>query len=318
MTVISQLSAGYPGNLTQTQPARHQHLPDRRHPAPSRTTGSIYVDQRRHRLSPGPIPFDGYQATNPLLLGTYGPRPRSSQLSQLLLRRHPTPTPRGTPSSSDATTNGGLSGHLTVGANNDVIIDGPITYNDCTWAGHGVREHVQLQQRHRYHTQRHPGPDRQQLRRDQPPVDNNQRSCQLQDNACPLCTGGDLARPAVRPGHHHGRSHRAPGPDRRRHRPGPQPVLRRQQLRRLTGGPDEGTLTVYGSIQQDARGPVGTSVGGNNGYSKYYTGPRLTLYGPPYYLTPGTPSWALDSSAESYTGTEPSCPPPSPPRRPPP
>ena len=58
-------------------------------------------------------------------------------------------------------------------------------------------------------------------------------------------------------------------------------------------------MTVYGSIQQDARGPVGL-VGGT-GYYKYYSwDPRLTLYGPPYYLTPGTPSWALDSSAESF------------------
>ena len=49
---------------------------------------------------------------------------------------------------------------------------------------------------------------------------------------------------------------------------------------------NEGQLTVYGSIQQDARGPVGL-VGGT-GYYKYYVwDPRLTLYGPPYYLTPG-------------------------------
>ncbi len=42
---------------------------------------------------------------------------------------------------------------------------------------------------------------------------------------------------------------------------------------------------------------------GGTGYVKYYLwDPRLTLYGPPFYLTPGTPSWALDSSAESYTG----------------
>ena len=73
--------------------------------------------------------------------------------------------------------------------------------------------------------------------------------------------------------------------------------------------PGEGGLYVYGSIQQDARGPVGL-VGGNNGYAKNYTwDPRLPLYGPPYYLTPGTPSWSLDSSAESYTGLCPPMPP---------
>ena len=78
------------------------------------------------------------------------------------------------------------------------------------------------------------------------------------------------------------------------------------------GGPSvEGTLTVYGSIQQNSRGAVGTFGGGRiqTGYSKDYNfDPRLALYSPPYYLTPGTASWNLDSSAESYQGTEPSCP----------
>ncbi len=79
-----------------------------------------------------------------------------------------------------------------------------------------------------------------------------------------------------------------------------------------SNSPGLGTLYAYGSIQQDARGPVGL-VGGNNGYYKYYTwDPRLPLYGPPYYLTPGTSSWALDSSAESYTGLCPPMPPPQP------
>jgi hypothetical protein len=52
-------------------------------------------------------------------------------------------------------------------------------------------------------------------------------------------------------------------------------------------------------------------VAQNGGYTKYYLyDPRLTLYGPPYYLTPGTPSWTLESSAESYTGSCPVMPPP--------
>jgi hypothetical protein len=72
-------------------------------------------------------------------------------------------------------------------------------------------------------------------------------------------------------------------------------------------GGNEGTLNIYGSIQQDARGAVGQS----GGYVKYYLyDPRLTLYGPPYYLTPGTPSWSLESSSESYTGSCPVMPPP--------
>ncbi len=75
---------------------------------------------------------------------------------------------------------------------------------------------------------------------------------------------------------------------------------------------DEGTLTVYGSIQQDARGAIGTFSGNSivSGYSKHYLwDPRLPLYSPPYYLTPGTPSWSLTSSSESYTGKCPTMPP---------
>ena len=68
-------------------------------------------------------------------------------------------------------------------------------------------------------------------------------------------------------------------------------------------GPGLGTLYVYGSIQQDARGPGGTGLAATTAtYKYYYWDARLPLYGPPYYLTPGTPSWSLDSSAESYTG----------------
>ena len=83
----------------------------------------------------------------------------------------------------------------------------------------------------------------------------------------------------------------------------------------LTG--PEGVLNVYGSISQDARGPVG-NFGGTpanivNGYSKYYLwDPRLTLYAPPYYQTPGTSSWALDSSAVNYATSCPSVPDPDP------
>jgi hypothetical protein len=74
---------------------------------------------------------------------------------------------------------------------------------------------------------------------------------------------------------------------------------------------NEGQLTIYGSIQQDARGAVGLSGSPGTGYVKYYLwDPRLTLYGPPFYLTPGTPSWALDSSASTYQGSCPAVPPP--------
>ena len=67
-------------------------------------------------------------------------------------------------------------------------------------------------------------------------------------------------------------------------------------------GPAKGTLTVYGGIIQDQRGPVGTFNGQTNqkvsGYSKNYSyDPRLLNSPPPFYPTTGdyiTLSWEED------------------------
>lgn len=74
-------------------------------------------------------------------------------------------------------------------------------------------------------------------------------------------------------------------------------------------GSPEGTLTVYGSMDQDWRGAVGVfdTTGITSGYSKYYDwDSRIAVITPPHYLTPGTPSWALSSSAIKVTA-QPSC-----------
>ena len=56
-----------------------------------------------------------------------------------------------------------------------------------------------------------------------------------------------------------------------------------------------GQLVVYGSIEQESRGAI--AVEGSSGWSKYYTwDPRLEVVSPPSYLTPGTPSYSLLSS----------------------
>jgi titin len=68
-------------------------------------------------------------------------------------------------------------------------------------------------------------------------------------------------------------------------------------------GGTEGNLTVYGSIQQYARGPVGTFnvnyqgvPSPASGYVKEYTwDPLLDFVSPPSYLVPSTPSWVLAS-----------------------
>jgi hypothetical protein len=83
-------------------------------------------------------------------------------------------------------------------------------------------------------------------------------------------------------------------------------------------GGTEGQLTVYGSIQQFARGPVGTfNVNGQgvpsaaSGYLKQYTwDPLLNFVSPPSYLVPTTPSWVLASvTTNAGVGSTGVCPP---------
>lgn len=61
-------------------------------------------------------------------------------------------------------------------------------------------------------------------------------------------------------------------------------------------GSTTGTLVIDGTIDQYWRGPVG--LVGYSGYNKYYTwDSRLQYVAIPYFLTPGTPWWALVSSS---------------------
>ena len=63
-----------------------------------------------------------------------------------------------------------------------------------------------------------------------------------------------------------------------------------------TSGTSLGTLNMYGTIDQDWRGPVGTFSGSSvsSGYAKNYVyDPRLVFLSPPYYLNPGTSQWGF-------------------------
>jgi hypothetical protein len=65
-------------------------------------------------------------------------------------------------------------------------------------------------------------------------------------------------------------------------------------------GNTEGTLDVYGSISQDYRPAVGTFSGSTpaSGYTKYYLwDSRLEYVNVPDYLNPGTPRWSIASTA---------------------
>jgi len=84
-------------------------------------------------------------------------------------------------------------------------------------------------------------------------------------------------------------------------------------------GPNMDQIILYGSIQQEARGPIGggtlnanangvpTSSDSHTGYGKFYTwDPRLELVAPPSYLNPTDGSYALASSVVSDATTCPS------------
>ena len=70
------------------------------------------------------------------------------------------------------------------------------------------------------------------------------------------------------------------------------------------GGTD-GTLRIYGSIDQKWRGTVGIT-GGTSGYTKDYDwNSEGAVITPPHFLAPGTASWAVGSSAISVPSTTP-------------
>jgi len=75
-------------------------------------------------------------------------------------------------------------------------------------------------------------------------------------------------------------------------------------------GDPEGSLDVYGAIAQDWRGAIGQFNSGTNqvisGYSKYYLwDSRLEYVTVPDYLNPGTPSWGLTSTGVLQNATNP-------------
>ncbi len=64
-------------------------------------------------------------------------------------------------------------------------------------------------------------------------------------------------------------------------------------------GAKQGTLTVFGAIAQQVRGPVGTSGSGGTGYIKNYIyDDRMRFRSPPRFLAPENSSWRLSSQQE--------------------
>jgi hypothetical protein len=302
MTVNSPLSLGYPGNLQQQQPSTDNSAcpTSSANPGPFPNNGVIYVDAAS----------SGANSNNPFYSATTG----LSQLTNCTSCYYgatSNPGDEGDAFVGDTWgANGGFSGHLTVAANNNVIVQGPIVYKDCTWSGTPSESMCNYNNATTSTPNDVLGLIANNFIEVNRPVYNQNASNSLKGTVLPSCNGttwlAPLCDPSTSTGDPTGTSQGLTVDA---------TILALNQsfvVDNYSLSPGEGNLYVYGSIQQDARGPVGL-VGGNNGYAKNYQwDPRLPLYGPPYYLTPGTPSWALDSSAESYTGSCPAMPPPQP------
>ena len=218
---------------------------------------------------------------------------------------------------ADAFVSGNLSGHLTIGSDQNIIIDGALTYADCSWAGTASQSNCAYNSfTSSSKTNDTLGLIAYNYVEVNMPVSSNGNvlaTCGTSGaEPAPLCdpstSSGDPA------GTQNGSSYGLIIDASLLALQGSFIVNNYQTQNNTSSNPmnNEGTLTVYGSIQQDAHGAVGTFQGSSvvSGYSKAYLwDPRLPFYSPPYYLTPGTPSWSLASSAESYTGTCPSQPP---------
>jgi hypothetical protein len=218
---------------------------------------------------------------------------------------------------ADAFVSGKVSGHLTIGSDQNIIIDGSLTYADCSWAGTNSQSNCPYNSfTSSTATNDVLGLIAYQYVEVDMPVASDANNAPI---LATCGTSGAQAAPLCDPSTNTSSGNPAGGWG----------ITIDASILALTGSfvvnnyglqnnttansaNNEGTLTVYGSIQQDARAPVGTFNGNTiySGYTKHYLwDPRLPFYSPPYYLTPGTPSWDLVSSAESYTGSCPTQPP---------
>ncbi len=188
----------------------------------------------------------------------------------------------------DAFVNGSLSGELTIGTANDIIVDGNITYSDCQWTtgqsgqadsfcpynDTGANDTLGL------------------IAENYAEIDHPVLASSTSGNnptILPTCASAASA-PDCDPSNGSGLSIDAA-------------ILALNEsfvVNNYADGNTEGTLDDYGSIQQYARGPVGTFNGNSSvsGYVKHYTwDPLLDYLFPPSYLVPSTAAWTLTSVA---------------------
>ncbi|HZU80630.1 MAG TPA: hypothetical protein VE991_11995 [Acidimicrobiales bacterium] len=175
------------------------------------------------------------------------------------------------PTYGDAIVQGTVTGPLTIAAQNNVVIDGNICYSStssCSSAPTSPSTDILGLVAYNYVEINHPVT-----------YSNNQYvnlpSCGAGQPAPPAC---DLSNPNI-----------------------DAVILALNHsflVNAYNQGAPLGTLTIEGTVDEDWRGPVGTSQSGSivTGYSKNYQyDARLHYLSPPYYLSPGTSSWGLAS-----------------------
>ncbi|MGO9028723.1 MAG: hypothetical protein ACLQOZ_08880 [Acidimicrobiales bacterium] len=221
-----------------------------------------------------------------------------------------TPDSEGDAFVSNAATNGGLSGQLTIGTANNIIIDGNLTYNDCDWtngpggaanSGTASQSFCQYNKTgtndslgliaYNYVEVGHPVLASSTTGHN--PLPQLLASCSTPGALCdPSDSNQNITIDAA--------------------------ILALTQsfvVNNYANGSAENLLIVYGSVQQFARGPVGTfnalTLTTVSGYTKHYTwDPLLNFISPPSYLVPSTPSWVLgSSSANAGNESATACPP---------
>jgi Fibronectin type III domain len=202
----------------------------------------------------------------------------------------------------DAFVNGALSGQLTIGTANDVIVDGPISYADCAgqWET-GQSGAVDFCPYFEGGT--------------------NDSLGLIADNYAEvnrplLASTSNSSRPTVLPscaGNYAATCDPSDGTDGLTIDSAILALTQSFVVNNYTAPGTEGSLNVYGSIQQYGRGPVGQFSGDSitTGYLKHYTwDPLLNFVSPPSYLVPSTPSWVLENvDANAGTPSTDVCPP---------
>ncbi len=198
----------------------------------------------------------------------------------------------------DAFVNGNLSGQLTIGTANNVIIDGNLTYADCS--GRWVTGQSGVPQSFCPYSTGGTNDSLGLIANNY--VEVNHPMASSGGTVLPSCgtSFGALCDPSNSGG---GLTIDAA-------------VLALVQsfvVNNFNVGSPEGPLDLYGSIQQFARGPVSATTANVpiSGYQKHYTwDPLLSYLAPPSYLTPSTPSWSLDAAGPNAdAGPGGTCPP---------